>query len=171
MRFSLSPSPRGNDRKRGRALARPLFPHWTRSRANTNSQDVYKGERWALCGRRENGQESIHKIDRRGQSGPGSLRPPAALVIGFVNNAVLLPPLTFCWTEAGACYVGSIQSLLASCRLHAVDPYVYLVDVLQRIDTHPAFEVHVLTPRLWKQHCAANPLRSALELSLNDGGR
>jgi hypothetical protein len=37
------------------------------------------------------------------------------------------------------------------------------VDVLQRIDTHPAFEVHLLTPRLWKQHFAANPFRSALE--------
>jgi transposase len=56
----------------------------------------------------------------------------------------------FCWTEVGAQHVGIIQSLLASCRLQGVDPYVYLVDVLQRIDTHPAFDVHLLTPRLWK---------------------
>jgi transposase len=69
----------------------------------------------------------------------------------------------FCWTEVGARYVGIVQSLIASCRLQAVDPYVYFVDVLQRIDTHPAFEVHLLTPRLWKQHFAANPLRSALD--------
>jgi transposase len=69
----------------------------------------------------------------------------------------------FCWTEIGARYVGIVQSLLASCRLQGVDPYVYFVDVLQRIDTHPAFEVHLLTPRLWKQHFAANPLRSALD--------
>jgi transposase len=69
----------------------------------------------------------------------------------------------FCWTELGARYVGIVQSLLASCRLQGVDPYVYLVDVLQRIDTHPAFDVHLLTPRLWKQHFAANPLRSDLE--------
>jgi hypothetical protein len=61
----------------------------------------------------------------------------------------------FCWTEVGAQEVGMIQSLIASCRLQGVDPYVYLVDVLQRIDTHPAFEVHLLTPRLWKQHFAA----------------
>ena len=33
---------------------------------------------------------------------------------------------------------------------------------LQRIDTHPAFDVHLLTPRLWKQHFADNPLRSDL---------
>ena len=69
----------------------------------------------------------------------------------------------FCWTEVGARYVGIVQSLLASCRLQGVDPYVYLIDVLQRIDTHPAFEVHLLTPRLWKQHFTTNPLRSDLD--------
>jgi transposase len=69
----------------------------------------------------------------------------------------------FCWTEVGARYVGVIHSLLASCRLQGLDPYVYFVDVLQRIDTHPAFEVHLLTPRLWKQHFADNPLRSDLD--------
>lgn len=45
----------------------------------------------------------------------------------------------FCWTEVGAQYVGIIQSLLASCRLQGVDPYVYVVDVRQRIDTHPGY--------------------------------
>jgi transposase len=69
----------------------------------------------------------------------------------------------FCWTEVGAQYVGIVQSLIASCRLQGVDPYVYFVDVFQRIDTHPAFEVHLLTPRLWKQHFARNPLRSDLD--------
>lgn len=69
----------------------------------------------------------------------------------------------FCWTEVGARYVGIVQSLIASCRLQGVDPYVYLVDVLQRIDTHPAFDVHLLTPRLWKQHFADTPLRSDLD--------
>jgi hypothetical protein len=63
----------------------------------------------------------------------------------------------------GARHVGIIQSLLASCRLQGVDPYVYLVDVLQRVDTHPALEVQLLTPRLWKEHFAANPLRSDLD--------
>ena len=68
----------------------------------------------------------------------------------------------FCWTELGARTVGRIQSLLSTCRLHQVDPYVYLVDVLQRIDSHPVLEVHLLTPRLWKENFAANPLRSDL---------
>ena len=69
----------------------------------------------------------------------------------------------FGWTEVGARYVGIVQSLIASCRLQDVDPYVSLVDVLQRIDPHPAFEVHLLTPRRWKQHFAQNPLRSDLD--------
>jgi transposase len=69
----------------------------------------------------------------------------------------------FCWTEVGARQVGIIYSVLASCRLQGVDPYVYLVDVLQRVDTHPAQEVHLLTPRLWKQHFAEHPLRSDLD--------
>lgn len=69
----------------------------------------------------------------------------------------------FCGTEVGARQVGIIPSVLASCRLHGVDPYVYLVDVLQRVDTHPAFEVQLLTPRRWKQHFAENPLRSDLD--------
>ena len=69
----------------------------------------------------------------------------------------------FCWTEVGARHVGIIQSLLATCRLHGVAPYVYLVDVLQRIDTHPALEVQLLTPRLWKHHFADHPLRSDLD--------
>ncbi len=68
----------------------------------------------------------------------------------------------FCWTEVGAKYVGFIQSLLVTCRMHGIDPYDYFVDVLQRIDHHPASEVHLLTPRLWKRHFADNPLRSPL---------
>jgi hypothetical protein len=68
----------------------------------------------------------------------------------------------FCWTELGAKHVGIIQSLLVTCRLHGVDPYTYLVDVLQRTGEHPASRVAELTPRLWKQHFSDNPLRSDL---------
>jgi hypothetical protein len=69
----------------------------------------------------------------------------------------------FCWTEVGAKYVGIFQSLLVTCRLHGVDPYTYLVDVLQRVDRHPASDVAALTPRLWKERFAADPLRSAVD--------
>ena len=68
----------------------------------------------------------------------------------------------FCWTELGAKHVGILQSLLTTCRLHNVDPYDYLVDVLRRIDQHPAANVAQLTPRLWKAHFSQQPLRSDL---------
>jgi transposase len=68
----------------------------------------------------------------------------------------------FCWSEVGAKYVGIVQSLIATCRLHGIEPYTYFVDVLQRVGQHPAARVAELTPRLWKQHFAAQPLRSDL---------
>jgi len=69
----------------------------------------------------------------------------------------------FCWTELGAENTGLFHSLLATCRLQGIDPFTYLVDVLQRVDTHPAVEVEKLTPRLWKEHYAADPMRSDLD--------
>jgi transposase len=69
----------------------------------------------------------------------------------------------FAWTEVGARYVGIFHSLIATCRLHNVDPYTYLVDVLQRVATHPAKDVGQLTPRLWKALFESNPLRSDLD--------
>ena len=68
----------------------------------------------------------------------------------------------FSWTELGARHVGIVQSLLVTCRLHDIDPYDYFVDVLQRVGQHPASKVDELTPRLWKQRFADNPLRSDL---------
>jgi transposase len=69
----------------------------------------------------------------------------------------------FCWTEVGARYVGVLQSLIATCRLQRVDPYTYLVDVLQRIHIHPQSRVRELTPRLWKERFADTPLRSFID--------
>ena len=56
----------------------------------------------------------------------------------------------FCWSEVGAKYAAIAYTLVECCKLHGIDPWTYLVDVLQRIDTHPAREVHELTPKLWK---------------------
>ncbi|KIN90294.1 IS66 family transposase [Thauera sp. SWB20] len=66
----------------------------------------------------------------------------------------------FSWTELGAQHVGVVQNLITTCRLHEVDPYDYLVDVLQRVGQHPAADVAQLTPRLWKEHFGKAPLRS-----------
>ncbi len=69
----------------------------------------------------------------------------------------------FCWSEVGARDVATLQSLLTTCRLHGINPYTYLVDVLQRIGEHPARQVIELTPRVWKQRFADAPLTSDLE--------
>jgi transposase len=68
----------------------------------------------------------------------------------------------FCWTELGAEHVGIIQSLIVTCKMQGIDPATYLVDVLQRVAIHPANKVEELTPRVWKDLFAENPLRSDL---------
>ena len=69
----------------------------------------------------------------------------------------------FCTTEVGAHYLGYVQGLLSTCRLQGVDPYTYLVDVLQRVQYHPASRVCELVPRLWKDHFADELYQSMLE--------
>ncbi|MAE71131.1 MAG: hypothetical protein CME06_11780 [Gemmatimonadetes bacterium] len=64
----------------------------------------------------------------------------------------------------GAELVGVIQSLMSTCRLHSVDLYTYLVDVLLRIADHPDARVEELTPRLWKELFADDPLKSDLDV-------
>lgn len=96
--------------------------------------------------------------------------PNIAIDTNHLERALRVIPMgrknwLFCWTELGAEVVGKIQSLLVTCKLHGIDPYTYLVDVLQRIDSHPAIDVDLLTPRLWKENFAANPLRSDVERS------
>lgn len=69
----------------------------------------------------------------------------------------------FCWTEVGAHRVAVIQSLLVTCRMQGIDPYTYLVDVLQRIGRHPAKDVIDLTPRVWREKFGDDPLKSDLD--------
>ena len=57
-----------------------------------------------------------------------------------------------------------MQSLVTTCRLHGINPYTYLVDVLQRIAIHPDSEIEDLTPRRWKELFADDPLPSDLDL-------
>ena len=56
----------------------------------------------------------------------------------------------FCWSEVGAKYAAIAYILIQCCKLHGINPWEYLVHVLHRIDTHPAREVHLLTPKNWK---------------------
>ena len=71
----------------------------------------------------------------------------------------------FAWTEIGAERIGVIQNLLVTCRLQGVDPYTYLVDVLQRVSEYPATQVIDLTPRVWKTKFADDPMKSDLALA------
>ena len=68
----------------------------------------------------------------------------------------------FCWTEVGAV----IYSLIASCKLHDVNPYHYFVDVLQRVQVHPSNAVEQLLPRNWKNNFQ-NKLISVLDVNPN----
>lgn len=93
--------------------------------------------------------------------------PDVAIDTNHLERALRVIPMgkknwLFCWTELGAKHVGIVQSLIATCRLHDINPYDYFVDVLQRVGQHPASLVHELTPRIWKERFAANPLRSDL---------
>ncbi|UYM14924.1 IS66 family transposase [Endozoicomonas euniceicola] len=69
----------------------------------------------------------------------------------------------FSWTETGAEHIAIIQSLLVSCRLQDIDPYKYLVDVLQRVSLHPARQINELIPRNWKERFGKNPLKAPLD--------
>jgi transposase len=93
--------------------------------------------------------------------------PDVAMDTNHLERALRVIPMgrrnwLFTWTELGAKHVGIVQSLLTTCRLYETNPYDYLVDVLQRVGEHPAARVSELTPRLWKQHFFANPMRSDL---------
>lgn len=56
----------------------------------------------------------------------------------------------FAGSADGARRAALFYTLLYSCRLAGVDPYAWLVDVLQRISEHPQSDVAALTPSGWK---------------------
>jgi transposase len=45
--------------------------------------------------------------------------------------------------------LAGLYSLMATCRLHGVNPEAYLADVLMRVGTHPASEIGELLPHRW----------------------
>lgn len=60
-------------------------------------------------------------------------------------------------------HIALVQILLVACQLHSINPYTYLVDVLQRISQHPASRVDELVPRAWKETFADDPLVSDIQ--------
>ena len=57
----------------------------------------------------------------------------------------------FAGSAQGAERAAVLWTLLASCKLHGVDPFAYLRDVLTRVGSHPARDVLALSPKAWKQ--------------------
>lgn len=50
----------------------------------------------------------------------------------------------------GAQNLAILQSIVATCRLHGVNPYEYVKDLLIRLQTHPANRIDELMPWNWK---------------------
>ena len=93
--------------------------------------------------------------------------PNVAMDTNHLERALRVIPMgrknyLFCWSELGAEQLGILQSLLVTCRLQEINPYHYLVDVLQRVSIHPASKVEELTPRVWKEKFGDNFLTSDL---------
>jgi transposase len=57
----------------------------------------------------------------------------------------------FSGSDEGARWAAILYSLIASCKLCGIDPFLYLRDVLERINTHPANRIEELTPPQWKE--------------------
>jgi transposase len=60
----------------------------------------------------------------------------------------------FAGSLAGARWAATLFSLVQSCRLVGVDPFLYFRDVLMRLPTHPQRLIGQLTPRAWADNFA-----------------
>ena len=56
----------------------------------------------------------------------------------------------------GARWAATLYSLVQSCRLVGIDPFLYFRDVLRRLPTHPQKLIGQLTPRGWADTFAAS---------------
>lgn len=56
----------------------------------------------------------------------------------------------FAGNEHGAERAALFFSLLETCKLNSIDPFVYLCDVYDRFHDCPAHELHQLLPQNWK---------------------
>lgn len=63
----------------------------------------------------------------------------------------------FVFSDRGAVRPAIAYTLLASCRIHGVDPYTYLCDVLKKIgDGFPQARINELLPHRWQPTNAAS---------------
>ena len=51
---------------------------------------------------------------------------------------------------------GMLYSLLGTCKMHEIEPYTWLKDVLYRIPKHPINKIHHLLPHRWNKETISN---------------
>jgi transposase len=56
----------------------------------------------------------------------------------------------FCGSHEAAQRSAMLYSLMGTCKLHSINPFIYLKDVLTRIALHPVNKVSELLPQNWK---------------------
>jgi hypothetical protein len=56
----------------------------------------------------------------------------------------------FAGSHAAAQRIALFYSLLGSCKLHDIEPYSYLKDILERLPDHPISQIDDLLPHRWK---------------------
>jgi transposase len=98
---------------------------------------AYSIERWDKLSRyTENGMLNIDNNPVE-----NSIRPVA---LGRKNYL-------FAGSHEAAKRSGMLYSLLGTCKMHGIEPYGWLKDVLQRIATHPINKIQELLPHHWKK--------------------
>lgn len=98
---------------------------------------AYSIERWEKLSRyTENGKLNIDNNPVE-----NSIRPVA---LGRKNYL-------FAGSHEAAKRSGMLYSLLGTCKMHNIEPYSWLEDVLNRIATHPINKVHELLPHRWNK--------------------
>ena len=98
---------------------------------------AYSMERWKKLSRyTENGMLNIDNNPVE-----NSIRP---IAIGRKNYL-------FAGSHEAARRSGMLYSLFGTCKMHGVEPYTWLKDILQRIPTHQVNKVHELLPHHWNK--------------------
>lgn len=64
----------------------------------------------------------------------------------------------FAGSHAAAQRIAVFYSLLGSCKLHNIEPYTYLKDILERLPDHPINEIDDLLPHKWKPQAPKNSI-------------
>lgn len=56
----------------------------------------------------------------------------------------------FAGSDSGGTRAAIIFSLVATCKLHGIDPFAYFRDILERLPSHPINQIQDLLPHNWK---------------------